>query len=292
MNFNYKILTIALPLGALMLSSCDDGDKIIDEITDTTTRGAVLRTIETNGVLDRFDTSTTFDFTFEEQDPEGGDLLETVDLFLGFDDNTEGNGTTERDELLLRTYMPGDFTDGPFGLPRASYSTTLADALTALDIEEGEFDGGDAIEFRLVLNLTDGRSFTNSDNTGTITGAFFSAPFFYGPIIACIPPEPIPGEYELDMVDSFGDGWNGAAISVNIDGTVTEYTVTEDEATSASDTFTVPPGTTTFTLDFISGDFDSEVTFEITAPTGELAIEAGPSPAPGPITLNICGSVE
>ncbi|WP_051638156.1 hypothetical protein [Maribacter sp. Hel_I_7] len=287
MKINNKILGAIIGVSSLLITSCDDdGGKVIDEVFAETTRGAVLRTIESGGVFDRFDTSTSFGFTFEEQDYEDGDLLEKVDLYISFEDNTAGNGDSTVDEILIETFLPSDFTDGEFGLPIASYETTLANALSLLGLVEGEFDGGDAIQYRLILTLTDGRTFTNDDSTGTITGSFFNAPYFYGPVIKCIPPAPVPGEYTIDLVDSYGDGWNGASIDVVIDGEASSYTIPDGSAGTL--TFTVPEGATEFTLEFVSGAFDSEVTYEITAPTGETAISDGPSPAVGPITLNIC----
>lgn len=287
MKINNKILGAILGVSTLLISSCDDGDKVIDTVFDETTRGAILRTIEADGIFDRFDTSTTYGFTFEEQDYEDGDLLEKVDLYISFEDNTEANGDSTVDEILIETFLPADFTDGEFGLPRASYETTLANALSQLGLVEGDFDGGDAIQFRLILTLTDGRTFTNDDSTGTITGSFFNAPYFYAPIIKCIPPAPVAGEYTIEMEDSYGDGWNGASIDVVIDGVETSYTL--DSGSAGSQTFTVPEGTAEFTLAFSSGDWDGEITYEIIAPTGELALSDGPTPAVGVQTLNICG---
>lgn len=287
MKINNKILGAILGVSTLLISSCDDGDKVIDTVFDETTRGAILRTIEADGIFDRFDTSTTYGFTFEEQDYEDGDLLEKVDLYISFEDNTEANGDSTVDEILIETFLPADFTVGEFGLPRASYETTLANALSQLGLVEGDFDGGDAIQFRLILTLTDGRTFTNDDSTGTITGSFFNAPYFYAPIIKCIPPAPVAGEYTIEMEDSYGDGWNGASIDVVIDGVETSYTL--DSGAAGSQTFTVPEGTAEFTLAFSSGDWDGEITYEIIAPTGELALSDGPTPAVGVQTLNICG---
>ncbi|PHN94311.1 hypothetical protein CSC80_02860 [Maribacter sp. 6B07] len=287
MKINNKILGAILGVSTLLISSCDDGDKVIDTVFDETTRGAILRTIEADGIFDRFDTSTTYGFTFEEQDYEDGDLLEKVDLYISFEDNTEANGDSTVDEILIETFLPADFTDGEFGLPRASYETTLANALSQLGLVEGDFDGGDAIQFRLILTLTDGRTFTNDDSTGTITGSFFNAPYFYAPIIKCIPPAPVAGEYTIEMEDSYGDGWNGASIDIVIDGVETSYTL--DSGAAGSQTFTVPEGTAEFTLAFSSGDWDGEITYEIIAPTGELALSDGPTPAVGVQTLNICG---
>lgn len=88
------------------------------------------------------------------------------------------------------------------------------------------------------------------------------------------------------MADSFGDGWNGAAIRVTLDGESTDYTV--PDGSSGDATIEVPESTTAWKWEFISGSFDGEVTFEITAPNGEVAFEGGPSPTVGEILLSIC----
>ena len=149
--------------------------------------------------------------------------------------------------------------------------------------------GGDQINIRLVVNLTDGRSFTDADGTGNVSGgSFFSSPFSYRAGINCIPVTPVTGDYELIMDDSYGDGWNGAFISVTIDGTTTEYTVSAAQATTNTETINVPDGTTELVWSFSSGSFDGEVTYELIAPSGETAAAGGPGPTPGEIVLNIC----
>ena len=285
MKINLRLFTIALA-ASLFVTSCDDGDKIIDNILDTTKRGAVLRTVEVFGVdYDRFDTSTSFGFTIEEQDVENGDLLDKVEIFTNFVDNTGHNGTISPAEVLVKTIPASEFTDGEFGLPRASYESSFADALTALGVVEGEFDGGDAILFRLQLTLTDGQVFTNTGNTQPLTGAFFASPFQYNKPIKCIPPAPVPGDYIFDLADSYGDGWDGAKITVVIDGVSTDYTA---DGSGTVHTVNVPDGTTELIFTYVSGSFEGEHSYTITAPTGELAIEDGPGPATGVIVLNIC----
>lgn len=286
MKINIKTIALIAFSSALM-TSCDDGDKVIDEIFDTTTRGAVLRTIETFGAdYDRFDTSSSWGVTFEQQDVENGNLLDKVEVFANFDDNTPGNGETAPAEVLVATFLPADFETGPFGLPRATFESTFADALSALGLVEGQFDGGDAILFRLKLTLTDGNSYSNDTNTNTLTGSFFASPFQYQRTIKCIPPAPVPGDYELALADSFGDGWDGAKITATIDGVVTDYTFTS--GSEAAFTVNVPDGTTEFFFTYVAGNFEGEHSYVITAPTGELAIEDGPNPGTGELVLNIC----
>lgn len=286
MNINIKNIAL-VALTSICITSCDDGDKIIDEILATTERGAVLRTIETFGTdFDRFDTSSPFGVTFEEQDVENGALLQTVEIFVNFVDNTAGNGETAPAEVSVATFSASDFTEGPFGLPRATYETTFADALAALGVVEGQFDGGDFIVFRLRLDLTDGNSYSSDTNTNTLTGSFFASPFEYQKTIKCIPPAPVSGNYTLDLADSFGDGWDGAKLTATIDGVVSEYTFTS--GSEASFVVNVPDGTTEFFFTYISGSFEGEHSYVITAPTGETAIEDGPGPATGEVVLNIC----
>lgn len=288
--FKYIKLTLA---SFILLIACEDSDLPIDQIVPNTTSGAVLRTVSQEGsFFDRNDTSTAWSVEFEEQDAENGGLLDKVDFYIGFDDNTDDpdeprfNGDQSRPEVLVQTLNASEFTTGEFGLPRASVSSTFQEALTALGLNPGEFDGGDRILFRLELTLTDGRVFTNTDNTGTIEGSFFNSPFLYPLTIKCVPTAPVPGDYTIEINDSFGDGWDGAFITVTQDGVETEYTI--DDGSAGEFSFNVPDGTTELIFEYTPGSFEGEHTYTIIGPTGELAVEDGPNPTPGVVTLSIC----
>lgn len=95
-----------------------------------------------------------------------------------------------------------------------------------------------------------------------------------------------PGDYVINFMDSYGDGWNGAAIKVVVDGVGTDYTLAS--GSSGSTTVTVPAGASTLTFEFVSGDWDSEVTFTIVSPKGNVIASGGPSPAEGELTLDLC----
>lgn len=103
--------------------------------------------------------------------------------------------------------------------------------------------------------------------------------------ICALTPDNIVGDWTINMVDSYGDGWNGASITVLIDGVGTDYTIA---GASGSATITVPAGSQTLSFEFNSGDWDSEVTFEILGPNGALIGAGGPSPAVGEIILDAC----
>lgn len=79
----------------------------------------------------------------------------------------------------------------------------------------------------------------------------------------------IVGDWDLALVDDFGDGWNGASLTFEIDGVGTVYTIADGAA--ANFTISVPAGTTTLSLFFTSGDWDVEVSWTLTAPLGGIA---------------------
>ena len=71
--------------------------------------------------------------------------------------------------------------------------------------------------------------------------------------------------YEFSLVDSYGDGWNGAALEVLVNGTtLTSLTVS---GTSYTGTLMLPDGAT-LELVWTSGSYDSEASFTVTDPFG------------------------
>ncbi len=96
------------------------------------------------------------------------------------------------------------------------------------------------------------------------------------------------GIYTMDLVDSWGDGWNGAFITVEIDGVGTDYTIAT--GASASYDVSVPAGTADLSFSFTGGSFDGEVAYTITSEHGNVIASAdvGDSPPDGPIILNLC----
>jgi hypothetical protein len=94
--------------------------------------------------------------------------------------------------------------------------------------------------------------------------------------------------FALAMQDSYGDGWNGAALAVIVDGVPTEYTVSSAQGASNAVDVTVPDGATSVQFEYISGDWDSEVTFSVTTEKGNVIAKYGPSPPIGVLTLDLC----
>ena len=91
--------------------------------------------------------------------------------------------------------------------------------------------------------------------------------------------------YTMDMQDSWGDGWNSASVSVSLDGTATSYEPTAgaggNVATDETISFLVSSGSA-MEVSFTSGDWDSEITFQIYNNFGTLIYASDVSGA-GPV---------
>ena len=182
-----KLYITAITCLAVIASSCDSDQKVVDEVLETFTSGAVLRTLASSGSFDMFRTGNTFAVTVEEQDAEGtGALIDRVDITVDFVDNNK-TGSTGDDTTLgvpFGTLAASDFSIGERGLPTADFSYTMAEALTALGVDLTQVLPGDRIAINLELFFTDGRSFKASDAAVTVTGgSFFSSPFGYSLLI-------------------------------------------------------------------------------------------------------------
>lgn len=286
-----KIFNISLLASlALVLAACENDDAAPTQALAQTTNGAVLRTFEVeSGVFNAFDTSSEFSVTFQEQDKEDGALMQAVDVFVTLQKRTPaGSFQAAGNEVLLKTISPSEFSTDEFGFPRTNLKVALSEVVSALGITSNDFTGGDRVQFRLLLKLTDGRTFTVGDAAGNVeSGSFFRSPYRYFATIACIPLAPVPGEYTLDLFDNFGDGWDGAFLTVTIDGVSTDFTVTGQQGDVAIHVFNVPVGTVEFTINYTPGSFEGEHEYSILL-DGEEVFSDGPGPTPGMVTLSVC----
>ncbi|MFH6602259.1 hypothetical protein ACEZ3G_02130 [Maribacter algicola] len=310
MKINYRIFTV-LALTSLLFTACDEGDAVVDDVTANTLRGAVLRTISVNSdELPIGDASGNFSADFEVQGGEAGELVSAVDVFAGFKDNSPSNGPGDVGESLVETIDASTFVMGDRGVPTFSYSITLPQLLSATGVAEDALDGSDQFRIRFELVLTDGRRYSFAQNSGTLTGSYYSSPFLYSATIVCPPKAPTAGDWVVNMTDSYGDGWQtdtgngGSGITVTLDGsTVIEVGMcspyagaagtflgggdcTPNGGSSASATVTIPVGTQTAEW-YFPGDNYGEIGFEIVTPNGNVVggyqgVEAGP------ITIDFC----
>jgi len=266
-----KSTKLLLPLAfAALLFSCDDADNTIDNVLNNVERGAVLRTVSTasnsipiaieNGTVNIPD-DAGLNIVIEQQDADGGALLESVDVFVQFADGSADEGDSAgatTTEVFLKTLSASDFSPGPFGLPRTNLNVTAAEMLSAVNLTPSALFGGDTFTTRLAMKLTDGREFSSDNAGGIITGGFFASPFQYVTSVVCnLPTDTFVGDYLIEEITPLVDGPTLA------DGTV--ITLERGESDDTIRTF----GTTNypaycgtinpFTLQFVCG--------EITIPT-------------------------
>ncbi len=279
-----KISVFILALSTTFFISCETDDKVVDQVLNDYTVGAVLRTRNQEGnPFNAFVPGSVWTVTVEEQDAEFGGLLQSIQLYASYTDNAGGNSVPEQ---LIETYLPSDLTTSSRGLPELTYTTTLEESATLLGVN---YKGADVFSYRFEVTLTDGSTWSNLNGNGNVLGgSYFNSPYKYDITIACFPTGPVAGDYTLDMQDSFGDGWNGASVRVTVDGVATDYTI--DDGLTNSVSFSIPDNTTTATFEYVSGDWDSEVTFQLFGPDGNLAYSDGPSPFIGDFTseLSLC----
>ena len=168
-----KLMLVALTVGFV---SCQDGDNSIDELFANTQTGAFVRTLEEiKDEVNLNDPADAYAIRVEVQDEQFGDLFQSLDVYVIFD----GDITTP--EALLATYTPGDATNSDNDLPELLLTSTFAELASAAGVPQGDVMNNDDFDLRLVLNLTDGRSYTDSDVNGNVSGGqYFQSPMAYG----------------------------------------------------------------------------------------------------------------
>ena len=246
--------------------------------------GAALRTITESGSYRFFDPGNSlWSATLEPHDHQSGGLTESVDWYV----SNGGNN-----EVLARTVSRSEMYDGPVGLPRMDISMSLVEAGGLV----GGYQGGNTIIHRMVLKLTDGRTFSTESVSGSLTQSYFKSPFQYRKTITCFMDAGIvaavPGLYTVNMTDSWGDGWNGAAVVMTLDGV--DYSTSFNSGSADTIVFEVPTSASTMGFKFVAGAWDSEVDFNIVyskldGSNSQTALpNVGASPPTGYYALSVC----
>jgi len=305
---------MTMVISALLFVGCDEGDTVFDDIRNNETRGAAVRTVEVTENEIQYDVPTStltgggFSATVEVQDQENGNLLSELNVYIGYNDNTaaQGNSTVGDAEVLARTFTLADGTIGEFGLPRFTYTASATELQSAIGVTGADIFGGDQFTIRFEVVQLDGSTYSAGDNSGTLTGSFFSSPFEYTSTLVCAPKPTTPGVWTVNMEDSYGDGWqpttaNGGGPGLTItlsDGTVIEIGMCTpyeapgypcvDGPSAASTTFTVPPGLTDAAVFQWNGDFWGEMSATIVTPNGNTVASISSGTGAGPIAIDFC----
>ncbi len=163
----------------------------------------------------------------------------------------------------------------------------------SIDIEAGSNLG--SIPFEVIDdNIEAGETWVLAYNiTGSDTDLGSKVTNSHSMSVSCLlSPEKTEGDWVLDMQDSYGDGWNGASVQFEIDGVLgPEYTIADGPPPNnnvGQAIISVPSGVETLRFFFNSGDWDGEITFQITAPNDVEVGSYGPSPLEGEFEVNNC----
>lgn len=293
--------TFIITLLAVLAISCSESDKVFDQISDDVTRGAVLRQLNTisnsvaiNSATNELEAGEEFAVLLEYQDNEDGNLLSQLLVYVGFEDNTDDDVDNSKAEVLAETIPSSAFTAGDRGLPQLSYSISAQAMQSAVGLNSDQIGfGGDRFKVRFEIELSDGRTFSDANNSGTITGSYFSSPFLNNVNVVCAPSVPTAGTWTVETTDLWGDGWNGGALNILIDGQAVTIANVDGGipgpiSTSQSYEFEVPAGTQTISIMYGPGAFDEEVLFTITSANGNVVSSLGPNPVTNTELLDYC----
>lgn len=293
-----------IALGAFIalgvLNSCDTDNVNPLQTAGTDEFGAYARVTsisdDTNANITNVSASS-FDVAIEFVDSENGTLVTDYNIYATFRDQTiadeDAPDYSITDEVLIYSYDSSEFTSGE-DYPQFSFTISAEDAISALGLDLDVAEGGDALNYRGEIILSDGRTFSSTNSGVSINSElFYNDAFSFTSQFVCLFDTPPPGDYIVDMVDTYGDGWQGDGIKITIDGEAVYADIPDYWSTGLgpyaelSTTITIPEGTTTATWEFTGDTYASEVEFKIYGPSGNLiAEESGPSV--GAITLNLC----
>ena len=207
--FNLVLFSFAI----LLLYSCSNEDKVIDQVFAGIKSGVTLKTIKVDSPTFNFlDTSSKWETTVEMRGISSENNPVEVKVFVK---HTTGGVTSA--EKLLKTFPASVFVNSaPYDLPNAKLSATFAETLAALSLVPGKYTAADKFTMRLEVVLGDGRTYTSTNSGGTVTGgSFFSSPFAYTVQFACplIDASIFNGDYKV-TVDAWADYAAGDIVPV------------------------------------------------------------------------------
>ncbi len=231
-----------------------------------------------------------FQASISIDDESEGSLLETLNIYRTFRDLTIGEDGTNLSvaEVLFDSYTIADLTleDGA----RVLELEYTVDEILPSGVTLADLDVGDDIQLRYEIVTADGRIVTTNKKDTEY--------FFVIETSECVQlnaDAPFPGEYTIEMTDLYGDGWDGAFLTVTIDGGE-EQVFTVETGDTATGTFTVPEGATSLLVTYTTGFWEDEHVYSIIDPNGNKAAIGGPfprdnsaPPSTREVEIKVCG---
>lgn len=211
-------------VGVILMTSCesDDNSSVANQVSSSTTAGAVLRTISINtGTFDFTNATAEWSATLEAQGVGNGSGISEIKLYSTY----TGAGVTS-DEAFVKSYPSSIFSPGPNEYPRADFNVSLTEVLTALNIAPGSYTPSDSFNLRFEMVLTDGRTFSATNASATVTGgSYLASPFQYSAQFFCPLTDAsiFDGTYTV-VADAWADYAAGETVPVVYDPTDGDYT--------------------------------------------------------------------
>lgn len=205
-------------------TACEEKERAFPEY-ENMEHGAYARQLSRTGNFFLTDIeNSAIDVSVEFYDDNDGKNVASYSWVVEYIDKAN-DGTTSVPPVNILTIDASEFgTNADTGLPSASFSFRLADALAALGITSDDVDGGSTLRYSATLTMNDGRTFTSA-NTGAnvIASAPFSGLFGFDANLLC--PSDLGGD--IDYVTTAGaTGGGGPPCPDEITGTIT---LTPDE---------------------------------------------------------------
>ncbi|MCB0492782.1 MAG: hypothetical protein KDC93_10235 [Cyclobacteriaceae bacterium] len=309
-TIKYLVMTL---IGVFALTvSCTD-DKVLVPVWETGINGEGTIT-GTATDFKRGDGSIVLDFDLKWISVDSKETVTKMEVFITFTedyvDNDGNPAVADHGTKLLQTFeggaVPANRAPVAFSLSQADvyalYNGTTYDYKdgvdgNAIDVFGSPINTGrDATnifvaedKFKLTWQFTasDGRVFRAWSPSVCTEFPGSNCEVAFGVVCAeeITDPGANGGVYELNLVDSFGDGWDGAFLTVTEDGVSTDYTAT---GTGTLHIVNVAPTAVSLTFTYTAGSFESEHSFTIKSPKGNIIASGGPAPTVGPVKLNLC----
>lgn len=217
-----KYILLSIVVGSLtiscdILSSEPDLPIPLDETMSNT--GGFIRVLSvTSSAFDVFVLeSAKYEFIAEISDVNQGNDAESVTFYATYVTIDENGRPVSSEEVEIpdatvdvSSLDVSETTE----LPTGTFVVTLQQILNQYDgvISKDDLKVGDRFDIRWQLNMKDGRSFTNNSVSQSVTGGFYSSPFFArAGVVVGVPSEKFVGDYEITQVERAGEGTVSAA---------------------------------------------------------------------------------
>ncbi len=308
----YSLLVL---LSVLVVFSCTDEDLVPEPEPETAVHGYIERKTDVENFL-YDDVSQVLDFDFSWVSVDSKNTVTKIEFYVEFSevytDFEGGAKTANHTKYLFKTIDSplGNRETESFSVSQATLYDLYKDDTFAYDITDSDdaaqavfgFDqklnrnattspwvDGDSFRISWVITTADGRIFDTWNDSICLEFPGANCTFSWAVVCSQIIPVAA-GDIVITGTESYGDGWNDAGIEVVIDGVVTETLamVAADGTTPVTWTVSLDGSEESVSFNFVSGAWDSEITFEIVYIEGTTIASWGPSPPAGTVVVNLC----